>query len=166
MQGRIEVFGTFYDVAVYGRFPDQFVQIGNDPAQVAALVDTGSGSSEIRLGQLCASVQINIKGETAFIRAYEQTFEFRVVNPVDQARLNTVTSSLRATAPMPGVVVEVHVVEGDGVLKGQPLMTIESMKILTAIVAPLAGSVEKIHFEAGQPFEKGAVLVTLSSEGQ
>jgi biotin carboxyl carrier protein len=46
------------------------------------------------------------------------------------------------------------------------MMTIESMKILTAITAPSEGKIEKIHFTTGQPFEKGAVLVTLCPEGK
>jgi len=62
------------------------------------------------------------------------------------------------------VVVDVKVAAGDRVIKGQPLMAIESMKILTVISAPRDGNVARVHFEQGQTFEKNAVLVTLSKE--
>ncbi len=100
----------------------------------------------------------------AYIRAFGQTFELRIVNPVEQAGLSVKEGSNKARAPMPGVVVDIHVAEGEPILKGQSMMTIESMKILTAIQAPINGKVGKIHFEPGEPFEKGAILVTLSPQ--
>ena len=162
MQGRIKLLGTFYDVVVYGRVPDQFVQIDETSPRAAVLVHMDSGECEIQLGQQRTKVRMHIKGEMAYIRAFGQTFTLKVVNPMEQARSGPSTSSRRARAPMPGVVVDIHVDEGDSIVKGQLMMTIESMKILTAIRAASEGKVEKIYFSAGQQFEKGAVLVTLN----
>lgn len=161
MHGRIEMSGEQYDVTVYGRAPDQLVQIGRTQPQTASLDVKASGDCDIQLGGMQARIRMHIKGETAFIRAFERTFTLKVVNPVEQARLSTGAMSREARAPMPGVVVEVHVTEGERIVKGQLLMTIESMKILTAILAPSEGKVEQIHFSVNAPFEKGAVLVTL-----
>jgi biotin carboxyl carrier protein len=165
MHGRIELIGAYYEVAVHGRYPDQRIQIGDDPPRAARLEVKQSGDCEIEVGELKARVRMHFKGETGFIRAFGQTFTLRVVNPVEQARMATGGTSRRAKAPMPGVVVEIHVAENQPLLKGQLIMTIESMKILTAIPAPSDGIVEKVHFAAGQSFEKGAVLVTLRPEG-
>lgn len=164
MHGRIELLGSYYDVAVYGRVPHQAVQIDDASPQVAVLGQTDSGDCEIQLGQQRAMARMHIKGETAYVRAFGQTFTLTVVNPVEQARMGAGASSRKARAPMPGVVVEIHVAEGEGIAKGQLMMTIESMKILTSIPAPSEGRVETIHFSTGQPFEKGAVLVTLGPE--
>ena len=164
MQGRIEFLGKYYDVTVYGRFPHQQVQIGDAAPQVAVLDAHGSGRHEIKLGPQHAGLRMVIKGEKAYIRAFDRTFTLTVVNPVEQAGMGTGGSSRRAMAPMPGVVVEIHVAEGEPIAKGKPMMTIESMKILTAIPAPSNGKIEQIHFTPGQPFEKGAALVTLCPE--
>jgi acetyl/propionyl-CoA carboxylase alpha subunit len=64
-------------------------------------------------------------------------------------------------APMPGVVVGVSVAKGDAVGEGDLLVTIESMKLHTAIRAPHAARVAEIAFGRGASFEKGAVLVRL-----
>src|SRR5215468_6597977 len=64
-------------------------------------------------------------------------------------------------APMPGVVVEVAVAAGDAVAEGQLLVTIESMKLQTALRAPRAARVALVGFARGASFAKGAVLVRL-----
>ena len=164
MQGRIAFLGDHYDVSVYGRSPYYQVQIGDAAPQAASLDVHDSGYHEIQLGAQRAGLRMVIKGETAYIRAFGQTFVLTVLNPVEQAGMGAGGSSREARAPMPGVVVDIHVAEGESVVKGKSMMTIESMKILTAIPAPSDGIIEKIHFAAGQPFEKGAALVTLCPE--
>ncbi|MDD5371395.1 MAG: biotin/lipoyl-binding protein, partial [Anaerolineaceae bacterium] len=64
-------------------------------------------------------------------------------------------------APMPGVVVTIHVQEGDVVEKGQVLVTQESMKMQMELRAPVTGRVSKIAAQAHTPVEKGALLVDI-----
>ena len=64
-------------------------------------------------------------------------------------------------APMPGVIVEVSVSEGQQVAKGQTLIVLESMKMHNEFRAPRDGEVHSIRIEKGQPVEKGAILLTL-----
>jgi len=164
MHGRIQLLDKYYDITVTGRSLHYLVRIGDSEARPAVLDIMDSDECTIRLGEQRARAHIRIKGEMVYIRAFGQTFELRIVNPVEQAGLAATGSSNRARSPMPGVVVDIHVAEGERIVKGQPLMTIESMKILTAITAPRNGKVDKIHFAPGEPFEKGAVLATLCPE--
>jgi len=60
--------------------------------------------------------------------------------------------------------VEVQVAAGEAVSKGQPLITIESMKILMVITATRDGEVSEVHFEPGDTFDKNAALVTLKEK--
>ena len=164
MHRRIELLDKYDDITVYGRSSGHLVQIGDADPQPAVLTTTDSGDHIIKLGDLSTRVNIKVKGEMAYIRAFGQTFELRIVNPVEQAGLSVKGGSNKARAPMPGVVVDIHVADGEPILKGQSMMTIESMKILTVIQAPINGKVGKIHFAPGEPFEKGAILVTLSPQ--
>ena len=61
--------------------------------------------------------------------------------------------------PMPGLVVEVKVEVGQKVFRGQELITIESMKMESAIASPLDGEVAAVNAKPGDTVETGAVLV-------
>lgn len=64
-------------------------------------------------------------------------------------------------APMPGLVVKVHVAVGDVVEPGKPLVSMEAMKMENELRSPGAGTVKAILATPGQAVEKGAVLVEL-----
>ena len=162
MHRRIELLNKFYEVTVSGSSERRLVRIGDSLPQPAALTGSELAGWAIQMGEARTPVRVNTKGDMIYIRAFGRTFELRIVNPVEQASQRSGGVRNRARAPMPGVVVDIHVAEGEEIAKGQPMMTIESMKILTAIPAPRQGKVNKIHFKPGQSFEKGAVLVTLS----
>ena len=53
------------------------------------------------------------------------------------------------TAPMPGKVVKVNVVEKEAVRKNQTLAIVEAMKMENEIKSPLEGFVKKIYVSAG-----------------
>jgi len=65
-------------------------------------------------------------------------------------------------APMPGLIVRVHVAVGDQVQAGQPVAVMEAMKMENELRATAAGTVQKVLVEAGKVVEKGAVLVELA----
>lgn len=62
-------------------------------------------------------------------------------------------------APMPGLIVRIHVAVGDAVVVGQPLIAIEAMKMENELRATAAGVVRAVHAVAGAAVEKGATLV-------
>jgi 3-methylcrotonyl-CoA carboxylase alpha subunit len=66
-------------------------------------------------------------------------------------------------APMPGVVVAVHVAQGAAIARGDTLMVIESMKLETAVKAPRDGVVGAVHVAVGQSFDRSAPLATLAA---
>jgi 3-methylcrotonyl-CoA carboxylase alpha subunit len=68
------------------------------------------------------------------------------------------------SSPMPATVTNVLVAEGDEVEAGQPLLTLEAMKMETVIKAPHGGKVAKLHFQKGDSVAKGALLLDLEEE--
>lgn len=64
-------------------------------------------------------------------------------------------------APMPGLVLQVHVKEGDEVSKGMPLLTLEAMKMENVLKSPGEGKVSKIHVEAQNSVEKSQLMIVL-----
>jgi len=161
MRCLIDLLDEHYEVTVLGRPGRRLVHVGDCEPEPAGLTMADSGEGVIDLGDQSARVRIAVKGETVYVRAFDRTFTMNVVDPVEQAAREAGGRSNAARAPMPGTVVEIRVAAGDQVTKGQPMMTIESMKILTVIAAPRDGEVEQVHFMTGQTFDKNAVLVTL-----
>ena len=64
-------------------------------------------------------------------------------------------------APMPGLVIRVSVKVGDVVQAGQPLVSIEAMKMENELRSKSAGKVKAVPAVAGTAVEKGAILVEL-----
>ena len=62
-------------------------------------------------------------------------------------------------APMPGLVLEVKVNEGDTVKKGDAILVLEAMKMENNIKSPTDGIVKKIHVKKGMAVEKNQVLI-------
>jgi len=158
---RVHLLGEQHDVNLYGRPGDWLLQIGDGTPLSVEQAPGVATETVVTAGDDGAAMRIAVKGETVHIRAFDRTFTLSVVDPVEQAAQEIGGRANSARAPMPGVVVEIRAAVGDRVVRGQPLMIIESMKILTVISAPRDGQVAEIHFEPGESFEKNAALVTL-----
>ena len=66
------------------------------------------------------------------------------------------------TSPLPGVIIEVSVKEGDTVAAGQKVAVLEAMKMENEIQAEKAGVVTKIHVSKGDSVLGGASIVTIA----
>lgn len=69
------------------------------------------------------------------------------------------TSINQVYAPMPGLILEVMVHEGQEVKQGDPLLVLEAMKMENTIVAPRQGTVKNLLVEAGQTADKNQLLL-------
>jgi propionyl-CoA carboxylase alpha chain len=65
---------------------------------------------------------------------------------------------------MPGTVTAVHVVVGDEVSAGQPLLVLEAMKMQHPVVAGTSGVVRSLDVATGQQVDAGAVLAVIEGE--
>ncbi len=77
------------------------------------------------------------------------------VEPVNQGAIN---------APMPGMVVDVLVKEGQRVDGGEPLVILESMKMQMQLRSPCAGQVSRITVANRAQVEKGMLLVQVAGD--
>lgn len=63
-------------------------------------------------------------------------------------------------APMPGLVLDIRVGEGQTVAKGEPLIVLEAMKMENILKSPADVVVKKITAKKGTAVEKNQVLIT------
>ena len=64
-------------------------------------------------------------------------------------------------APMPGLVLEINVSDGEEVSVGHKILILEAMKMENIILIHTNAKIKKIIVSAGQAVEKGQVLVEL-----
>lgn len=65
----------------------------------------------------------------------------------------------KVKAPMPGLVLEIFVKEGQEVTKDEPLLILEAMKMENVIKAPRDGQIKSIGVIKGNAIEKNTLLV-------
>lgn len=68
------------------------------------------------------------------------------------------------SAPMPGMVVDVLVKEGQRVDSGEPLVVLESMKMQMQLRSPFSGQVSRVVVDPRAQVEKGALLVQVAGD--
>ena len=72
-------------------------------------------------------------------------------------------SEFTLTAPMPGMVINYEVKEGDSVSEGDVLVILEAMKMQNSLTAGVTGTIKSIKVSPGTSVEKNQVLLTISN---
>jgi acetyl-CoA/propionyl-CoA carboxylase biotin carboxyl carrier protein len=91
----------------------------------------------------------------------------RLAPPPDEARAARAAASHGGTgpvelvAPMPGSVIAVHHASGDAVAAGEPVVTLEAMKIEHVVAAPRDGTVGDIDVGPGDQVTRGQRLASV-----
>ena len=82
---------------------------------------------------------------------------------LDKMGFNSVSTrhAREIRAPMPGMVLEVSVSEGQEVNEGERVLILEAMKMENSIMISTNARIKKILVRAGEPVDKGQVLVEL-----
>ncbi len=65
-------------------------------------------------------------------------------------------------SPLPGLVANVHVKVGDAIAAGEPVVTLQSMKMEIPIPAEGDGTVDEILVSEGDEIDTGALIARLS----
>ncbi len=85
----------------------------------------------------------------------------RVTSRQGRQRSGRFDGGTTLNASMPGQVINVMANIGDQVLRGDPLIVLEAMKMEMQLVAPATGKVQAIHVETGQTVERDELLVEI-----
>ena len=136
---------------------------GREVRAALRMLASGPGEAELEIDGQVHRVLLARRGDVVWVHLGGTTHAVEFVDSLRRAASEGAPAAGgdALVAPMPGVVVEVWVAVGDAVGEGDLLVTIESMKLQTAIRASHAARVAEIAFARGASFEKGAVLVRL-----
>ena len=135
-------------VTVLGPAHAASVAVDDDPPVPARLLRRGPDVVTLELGGVVQVVRIATDGPVTWVglhgRAHEVRFRSRrerlTADAASRAPDHRVADPA-VRAPMPGTVVSVEVTSGQDVVAGQPLLTLEAMKMEHRLVAPRDGTV-------------------------
>lgn len=160
---RLHLDGELHEVTVARRHPTLVLTVDGKELEVAAPPGPGDGHGTMEIGGLEIAFARAAVGDRQIVRLDGRTFDVALVDPYSGGgAAGGAQDALKA--PMPGAVVSVHRRPGETVLRGEPLITIESMKLQTALPAPRDGVVARIYRTEGETFEKDEVIATLEPQ--
>jgi glutaconyl-CoA/methylmalonyl-CoA decarboxylase subunit gamma len=83
--------------------------------------------------------------------------------PVDRRAVSRASGAGAVNAPMPGLILEVHVKVGDVVERGQHLVVLDAMKMHNFVCAPTAGTISEVCVSPGQAVGHGDTIVRFAN---
>ena len=136
----------------------------------ADIVQTSPAEFNIIKDRRCASaklVEVNAAGKKIIIEIEGESFDIEIKDELDQvlekmgfgSAINKAIKEIKA--PMPGLVLEIAVSDGQDVKVGDKILILEAMKMENSIMIHTAAKIKKIIVAAGQAVEKGQVLIEL-----
>jgi acetyl/propionyl-CoA carboxylase alpha subunit len=112
-------------------------------------------------------VEADATGKKLKIEIEGEVFDIEIKDELDQVleKMGFGSASNKQIkeikAPMPGLVLEIAVADGQDVKDGDKILILEAMKMENSIMIHTNAKIKKIIVAAGQAVEKGQVLVEL-----
>ncbi|MBS35033.1 MAG: 3-methylcrotonyl-CoA carboxylase [Thiotrichales bacterium] len=131
---------------------------GNDSWKIV-VYGQADGLLHARVNGIRVQARVTVDGDTVSVRTLSGSAQFNRETAALAAPAQGADSGLRA--PLPGVVLEVHVQPGQHVESDASLMIIEAMKMEHTILSPRAGMVQAILFAPGDRVDEGTELLTI-----
>jgi 3-methylcrotonyl-CoA carboxylase alpha subunit len=106
--------------------------------------------------------QVEGRGGSSGVVVFREGEALRVSTRWDGSAHGSASSGT-ILSPMPGKIIAVDVMQGDKVIKGQKLLTLEAMKMEHTLTAPFDGTVAELNAEAGAQVQVEAVLARIEA---
>lgn len=151
----LDVTGSGAGILRTAAGPRRLLWTARPPAGPAAQEGNGSASGLLDLEIVVDGWRFEVSVEPAARAALRD----RARRGASVARAH---ASLVVRAPIPGRIAGVRVIDGQAVEAGEPLLTLEAMKMENVVRAPRAGTIARVAVGAGQTVELGDALVELA----
>lgn len=139
-------------------------------ASVADIISTGENAYHIideHASRHFHIISASADSKRLKIDGNGESFDIQIKDPLDQM-LDTMGFATEVSrvikevkAPMPGLVLDISVQEGDELEEGQRILILEAMKMENSIIMHTKGRVKTVRVKKGQAVEKNQVLIEL-----
>ncbi|MBW3637263.1 MAG: pyruvate carboxylase, partial [Armatimonadetes bacterium] len=153
--------GEFGDVSVlptpayfYGLAPGEEISVSIEEGKtlIIKLINIGEANAN---GQRSVNFELNGIARGVLVDDKSLAGEKKTRAKADPTKENEIG------APIPGMITQIAVSAGQKVERGEKLMTLEAMKMLTVVNAPVAGVVEEIAVSVGETVEAKDLLARI-----
>ncbi|MCB2082911.1 MAG: acetyl/propionyl/methylcrotonyl-CoA carboxylase subunit alpha [Sphingomonadaceae bacterium] len=128
------------------------------PGDTMIDVDLGDEALTLQLARKRTGYAITTRGATHQLRILPTRIASLADHMIEKEPPDL---SKMLICPMPGLLVKLHVAEGEEVQPGQPLATVEAMKMENILRAEKQGVIAKINAEQGESLAVDAVILEL-----
>jgi biotin carboxyl carrier protein len=110
-------------------------------------------------------IDANVDAKTYTVSINNNTYTVAIADALDQLIKNMgfeVGASKHVNdikAPMPGLILDIVVTEGQEVAENDPLLILEAMKMENSLVSPRAGVIKSISVAKGDAVDKNQLLI-------
>lgn len=102
------------------------------------------------------------------VKINANSYQVKIANQLDQLitkmgfSLGSAKKANDIKAPMPGLILNVNIKEGQEVLEGDTLLILEAMKMENIISAPKDGIIKTVLIKTGGTVEKGELMIEMA----
>jgi propionyl-CoA carboxylase alpha chain len=136
------------------------VAVDGEPLDGFEVHEIGDGFVDVTVDEIRRTVYVEFGPGIAYVDSPLGSDDLVVVPRYPEAGRAEAEGAL--TAPMPGVVVRVHVEPGDKVAPDDPLVVLEAMKMEHTVRAAEAGIVAELRVAVGDQVAGGDVVVVVA----
>jgi len=133
--------------------------VSNHPGEYNLLLNNVSSNAKV--------TSVDQTGKKLMVEVNGESFDIEIKDELDQM-LEVMGFGSGSTkhikeikAPMPGLVIDISVLEGQEVKEGDRILILEAMKMENSIMIQSDAIIKGIRVKAGQAVDKGQVLVDL-----
>ncbi len=126
-----------------------------------AVAPSGSTTDSVASAHVGDVVHLDLAGRSTAFRLAPPPDVDRTGRAVRAPGAAAAVGPSEVLAPMPGAVLAVHVVTAQAVEAGDPMVTLEAMKMEHIVTAPFAGRIADIRVRPGDQVSRGQRLATV-----
>jgi geranyl-CoA carboxylase alpha subunit len=161
---RIEVGRSIHDLEIVRERAGGYVASLDGGEHRFEIDELGRDRIRFRANGLMQSARFFRDGDRLYILHRGVTFAVRDLTLAAPAAATATGSDGKVRAAMNGRVVAVLVKAGERVAAGQPVMTLEAMKMEHVHAAPIAGTISAIDVAEGEQVTTGKVVVEIEAD--
>jgi len=163
---RIEVAGSVHDVEIVRHRDGRYVAAVGGVDHRFDIDALAPDSLRVRAGEMVETLTFLQDGDWLYLQFRGRTVTARDLTHAAPDRAAALGGDGKLRAGMTGRVVKIHGREGDVVAAGQPILSLEAMKMEHVHVAPLAGTLVGIHVAEGDQVTTGRIVAEIEPKGE